>query len=78
MSQHKVTARHPKWEHESEPAAVVPWFSDAVPPTELHSLGFRLAAGGTHLARTLMLAELGRFLTAAPDPRREDLNALVI
>jgi hypothetical protein len=54
------------------------WFAGEVAASELYSLGFRLAPGGTHLARTLMLAELGRLLNAAPDPRREDLSALVL
>ena len=54
------------------------WFSCSALPTELHLFGFRLAPGGTHLARTLMLAELGQALEAARDPSQDDLNALVL
>jgi hypothetical protein len=59
-------------------AAGESWFSCSALPTELHLFGFRLAPGGTHLARTLMLAELGRVLEAARDPSQDDLNALVL
>jgi hypothetical protein len=44
------------------------WFARHTPAARLQSVGFRLTPGGTHLARTLMLGELGQVLAAASDP----------
>jgi hypothetical protein len=54
------------------------WFAAHSEPAQLLSLGFRLELGGTHLARTMMLAELGRVLTAAPHQISEEVNSLVL
>jgi hypothetical protein len=54
------------------------WFAEQAAETELGARGFRLAIGGAHLARTLMLAELDRLLAAVPDSGLQNLNALVI
>jgi hypothetical protein len=59
-------------------AAERSWFAASVELAELQSLGFRLAPGGAHLARTLMLADLGRLLTPTSDLSRDGLNTLVL
>jgi hypothetical protein len=54
------------------------WFAAHAEPARILSLGFRLELGGAHLARTMMLLELGRVLTAAPHPSPAEVNALVL
>jgi hypothetical protein len=54
------------------------WCAAHAEPAQLLSLGFRLELGGTHLARTMMLAELGRVMAAAPHPSPDEVNALVL
>ena len=54
------------------------WFARHTPAARLQSVGFRLTPGGTHLARTLMLAELGQVLAAASDPSPDEVSALVV
>ena len=54
------------------------WFAGHADSATLLSLGFRLGLGGTHLARTIMLAELGHVLKAVPRPMPDEVNALVV
>jgi hypothetical protein len=54
------------------------WFAGHADSATLLSLGLRLGLGGTHLARTIMLAELGNVLKAAPDPFPDRVNELVM
>ena len=54
------------------------WFAGHADSATLLSLGFRLGLGGTHLARTIMLAELGHVLKAVPRPMPDEVNTLVV
>jgi hypothetical protein len=71
LHQPAVMTQKSEAESADTPAAGESWFSGSALPTELHYFGFRLALGGTHLARTLMLAEVGRVLEAARDPNQD-------
>ncbi|MBV8399561.1 MAG: hypothetical protein JOZ17_12590 [Acetobacteraceae bacterium] len=54
------------------------WFAEHYEWQQLVSLGFRLEIGGTHLSRTMMLAELRHVLDAVPQPTGEQLRCLVV
>ena len=54
------------------------WFAGHVDGAVLQTAGFRLKLGGTHLSRTMMLAELRHALEAAAQPTRERLDSLVL
>jgi hypothetical protein len=54
------------------------WFAEYIAWTKLKSLGFRAQPGGVHLARTMMLAELGLVLQANSHPSRDEITSLVI
>ncbi|MGH7089280.1 MAG: hypothetical protein ACREFQ_10295 [Stellaceae bacterium] len=54
------------------------WFSEHAAWAELKSLGFRAQPGGAHLARTMMLVELGLVLNTNPYPGRDDVGSLVL
>ena len=49
-------------------AKPIAFFPSAGPPAGAAKLGFRFGDKGTHSSRTLMLAELGAVLAAAPGP----------
>ena len=54
------------------------WFSEHTEWVKLKSLGFRAQPGGAHLARTMMLAELGLVLQADPHPGSDDVGSLIL
>lgn len=54
------------------------WFSEQTSWVKLQSLGFRAQPGGAHLARTIMLAELGRVLQADPHPGPDHAGSLIL
>jgi hypothetical protein len=54
------------------------WFAGHIDGARLQSAGFRLSFGGTHLSRTMMLAELRHVLGAEVQPTRERLKTLVL
>lgn len=54
------------------------WFAGHVDGAVLQTAGFRLKLGGTHLSRTMMLAELRHALEAAAQPTRERLDLPVL
>jgi hypothetical protein len=54
------------------------WFVGHADSASLRSSGFRLTLGGTHLSRTMMLAELRHVLDAEAQPTRQRLKSLVI
>jgi hypothetical protein len=59
-------------------ASSTDWFADHVDTEVLPFYGFRLGIGGTHLSRTMMLAELGHVLGAEAQLTRERLKSLVL
>jgi hypothetical protein len=54
------------------------WFSGHADSKSLRSAGFRLTPGGTHLSRTIMLAELRHVLEAEAQPTPDRLRSLVL
>jgi hypothetical protein len=54
------------------------WFAEHADGRSLQSTGFRLIPGGTHLSRTIMLAELRHVLRAEAEPTPERLKSLVL
>jgi hypothetical protein len=54
------------------------WFADHAAREQLLVRGFRSDTGGTHLSRTMMLAELRRVLEAEAQPTPEHLRSLVL
>jgi hypothetical protein len=54
------------------------WFAEHSEWTQLLPLGFRLQTGGTHLSRTMMLAELRHVLDVEVQPTSERVRSLVL
>jgi hypothetical protein len=60
-------------------AAELSWFTSESDLSELSALGFRQGAGGVHLTKTMMLAELGKALAVSGghDPEAIESHVLV-
>lgn len=54
------------------------WFAEHSERQQLLSLGFRLKTGGTHLSRTIMLAELRHVLDTEAQPTSERPRSLIL
>lgn len=54
------------------------WFAGHTHSESLQSAGFRLISGGTHLSRTMMLAELRHILETETKPNPQRLKSLVL
>jgi hypothetical protein len=54
------------------------WFAGNADSKSLQPAGFRLTPGGTHLSRTMMLAEIRHVLEAEAQPTSDGLKSLVL